>query len=134
MAKECIIMTKPYNNKTGGESHDSDINRKRNQRYCRNQCTAFESKNRRGEKQCPVLSTGCSGQRRTRAKKSAGERSVRGMKCPNCHKQIQEGNFCEMCGAKLKDICDCWVKKEPYNCRQEKCPGYRLLVEEKLYS
>ncbi len=32
---------------------------------------------------------------------------------------------------KLKEVCDCWIKKEPYNCGQEKCPGYRLFAVEK---
>ena len=39
-------------------------------------------------------------------------------------------NFCKGCGEKLKDFCDCWVKKEPYNCGQTLCPGYSLLLKE----
>ena len=56
------------------------------------------------------------------------------MKCPVCGAKEQNGNFCSECSTKLKEVCDCWVKKEPYNCEQEKCPGYRLYVLEKLQS
>ncbi len=39
-------------------------------------------------------------------------------------------NFCQSCSAKLKEVCDCWVKKKPYNCGYDKCPGLQLIVEE----
>ncbi len=42
----------------------------------------------------------------------------------------KEANFCKSCGSKLVKICDCWIKKEPYNCGQGKCPGYRLYTME----
>ena len=41
-------------------------------------------------------------------------------------------NFCGGCGEKLKDFCDCWVKKQPYNCGQNLCPGYSLYLLEKI--
>jgi predicted amidophosphoribosyltransferase len=43
----------------------------------------------------------------------------------------QISNFCINCGTKLVKVCDCWVKKEPYDCGQEKCPGHRLFLEMK---
>ena len=49
-----------------------------------------------------------------------------------CGKENRDGaNFCAECGAKLVEVCDCWVKKEPYNCGQAECPGYRLFLLEK---
>ena len=41
-------------------------------------------------------------------------------------------NFCGGCGEKLDDFCDCWVKKEPYNCGHTLCPGYSLYLLEKI--
>lgn len=52
------------------------------------------------------------------------------VKCPKCDREVPAGNFCALCATKLKEVCDCWIKKEPYNCEQEKCPGYRLYVLE----
>ena len=52
------------------------------------------------------------------------------MKCPNCGREnSQNANFCRGCATKLKEVCDCWVKKEPYNCGLDNCPGYRLFKE-----
>lgn len=49
------------------------------------------------------------------------------MKCRKCRAKNQNGNFCTECGTKLKEVCGCcWIKKEPYNCGEEKCPSYRL--------
>ena len=49
------------------------------------------------------------------------------MECKNCKTECSsKANFCENCGSKLKETCACWIKKEPYNCGEEKCPGYRL--------
>ena len=45
------------------------------------------------------------------------------------HVEVQDGNFCEHCGAKLKEVCDCWVLKKKYNCGFDECKGYRLLIE-----
>ncbi|WP_445297954.1 zinc-ribbon domain-containing protein [Flintibacter sp. HCN-6482] len=57
---------------------------------------------------------------------------MREVECPSCRaKNPDRANFCKSCGTKLKEVCDCWIKKEPYNCGQEKCPGYRLFVVEK---
>jgi hypothetical protein len=53
--------------------------------------------------------------------------------CPNCGQaNCTTSNFCEYCGVKLCDTCpQCWMKeKKPYNCGQEKCPGYRLLTKQ----
>ncbi len=52
------------------------------------------------------------------------------VECPKCGSVGEQGNFCTKCYAKLRTVCDCWVKKEPYNCGQDKCPGYRLFVLE----
>lgn len=52
--------------------------------------------------------------------------------CPECGAENRErANFCVKCGKKLKMICTCWIKKEPYNCGQRECPGYRLFELEK---
>lgn len=48
------------------------------------------------------------------------------MECRKCRAKNQNGNFCTECGTKLKEVCCCWIKKEPYNCGEEKCPSYRL--------
>ena len=49
------------------------------------------------------------------------------MECIKCRAKNQNGNFCTECGTKLKEVCGCcWIKKEPYNCGEEKCPSYRL--------
>lgn len=49
------------------------------------------------------------------------------MKCPKCSNDVQEDNFCAICGAKLQEKCKCWVlKKDNYSCGEESCPGYGL--------
>lgn len=49
------------------------------------------------------------------------------MKCPKCLNDVQEDNFCVICGAKLREKCKCWVlKRDNYSCGQESCPGYGL--------
>lgn len=55
-------------------------------------------------------------------------------KCPKCNSEIYEGkaNFCQHCGAKLKAVCECWIKKDNYNCGESSCPGYHLFLKEKL--
>lgn len=54
------------------------------------------------------------------------------MKCEGCGAENPDSaNFCRKCSRKLREECDCWVKKEPHNCGQEKCPGYRLFAVEK---
>ena len=40
----------------------------------------------------------------------------------------EEANFCRLCSNKLRTVCNCWVKKGPYNCGQRKCPGKNLAV------
>ena len=53
------------------------------------------------------------------------------MICKKCGTDNKESaNFCRMCSTKLQTICECWVKKEPYNCGQGECPGYRLFAME----
>lgn len=53
------------------------------------------------------------------------------MRCKSCGAECGErANFCRKCGTKLREVCDCPIKKEPYNCGQEKCPGYKLFVME----
>lgn len=56
------------------------------------------------------------------------------MTCPNCKSEIfDKDNFCAHCGKKLKDACNCWVKKQDnYNCGESSCPGYGLFRIEKL--
>ena len=49
------------------------------------------------------------------------------VRCPACEACCEaDANFCRSCGAKIRGVCDCWIMKEPYNCGQSKCPGYRL--------
>lgn len=49
------------------------------------------------------------------------------MKCPSCGKENSaQANFCVRCARKLKTVCNCWVKKRPFNCGMDKCPGYKL--------
>ena len=50
--------------------------------------------------------------------------------CPNCNSDVENGNFCSACAWKLKDVCDCWVKKQPHDCGRDWCPGLELLAEE----
>lgn len=53
-------------------------------------------------------------------------------KCAACGQYIDgQDNFCRFCGTKQKEVCKCWIKKQPYNCGQDKCPGYRLFGIEK---
>ena len=52
------------------------------------------------------------------------------MKCPKCSNDVQEDNFCAICGAKLQERCKCWVlKKDNYSCGEESCPGYGLYTD-----
>lgn len=54
--------------------------------------------------------------------------------CKICgHENKDDFNFCIKCGNKLKTVCNCWIKKEPYNCGHKKCPGYGLYRREKLF-
>lgn len=43
--------------------------------------------------------------------------------------EVIDGNFCEHCGAKLKEECNCWVLKKKYNCGFDECKGYKLLID-----
>lgn len=54
------------------------------------------------------------------------------MTCKECSAENSDNaNFCRMCGKKLREVCNCYIKKEPYNCGQDQCPGYRLFLMEK---
>lgn len=46
--------------------------------------------------------------------------------CPFCRHTVVKGNFCAYCGKKLVKRCDCWVKKQKYNCGFSQCPGLNL--------
>lgn len=46
-----------------------------------------------------------------------------------CNTEVTNRNFCDHYGVKLKVICNCWVVKIKYNCRFDKCKGYKLLIE-----
>lgn len=54
------------------------------------------------------------------------------VKCPKCNVEVWDGNFCEHCGAKLKEVCNCWVLKRKYNCSSDTCKGYKLFKEIKM--
>lgn len=43
-------------------------------------------------------------------------------KCPACGsvQASEQDNFCPNCGVKLKQVCECWVKKGSYNCHESK--------------
>lgn len=42
--------------------------------------------------------------------------------CTHCGKVVKKGNFCNKCGKKLANMCDCWLMKRPYHCSFQKCP------------
>lgn len=42
--------------------------------------------------------------------------------CPHCGKVVKKENFCNKCGKKLANMCDCWLMKRPYHCSFQKCP------------
>lgn len=54
------------------------------------------------------------------------------MECPYCGSDTVKvkDNFCGHCGKKLKTVCNCWIKKGSYNCGEDSCQGYELLVKE----
>ena len=47
------------------------------------------------------------------------------VKCKKCGwtEHREEANFCMMCGSKLNEVCNCWVKKCRYSCGENTCPG-----------
>lgn len=52
------------------------------------------------------------------------------MICKTCGTEnADSANFCRQCSAKLRAVCNCWIRKEPYNCGQDQCPGYRLFYQ-----
>jgi hypothetical protein len=56
------------------------------------------------------------------------------IRCKCGHINLKTSNFCGDCGRKLVEVCNCWVKKKPYNCGFEKCPGRDLGIMEKRRS
>lgn len=58
------------------------------------------------------------------------------MKCPICgNTQIKDDdNFCTECGTKVRNTCNCWIKKDNYDCGESSCPGYGLFKIERLRS
>ena len=46
--------------------------------------------------------------------------------CPFCGHTVVKGNFCTYCSKKLVKQCDCWVKKQKYNCGFLQCPGLNI--------
>ena len=58
------------------------------------------------------------------------ERGAEGMICPQCKTENKsDANFCKKCAKKLRQVCNCWVKKDLYDCGHEKCPGFHLILE-----
>lgn len=54
------------------------------------------------------------------------------MKCKKCGGSVSgEDNFCAACGEKLRKMCNCWIKKDNYDCGESSCPGYGLYKLEK---
>ncbi|HBC98711.1 MAG TPA: hypothetical protein DC053_03915, partial [Lachnoclostridium sp.] len=55
------------------------------------------------------------------------------MRCKKCNSEVQDqDNFCMYCGSKLKETCNCWIKKKDnYDCGESSCPGYGLFRLEK---
>jgi len=57
------------------------------------------------------------------------------MKCKKCEGVVsEEDNFCAACGTKLRKMCNCWIKKDNYDCGESSCPGHGLYKLEKLKS
>ena len=54
------------------------------------------------------------------------------VQCPHCGAMVRPGNFCEFCGGKLVETCDCWVLGRPFNCGLAECPALDLLTDPKL--
>ncbi|MCI8387122.1 MAG: zinc-ribbon domain-containing protein [Clostridiales bacterium] len=51
------------------------------------------------------------------------------MKCHKCGAIVErDDNFCTYCGAKLHEVCNCWVLHKRNNCNLKKCPGLMLHV------
>ena len=60
------------------------------------------------------------------------EVSMEFIKCEKCGTKNEDtSNFCGHCGNKLKETCNCWIKKSNYNCGESSCPGYGLFLLEK---
>ena len=59
-------------------------------------------------------------------------RKEKQMRCKECgHKNKEEANFCTYCRSKLRNKCNCWVKKKDnYSCGKSSCPGYAIVIAE----
>ena len=65
-------------------------------------------------------------------KRNRSTKSEALIKCPYCKNLIPEkSNFCPRCRKKVRKVCNCWVKKIPYDCGMDECPGYDLWIIEK---
>lgn len=62
-------------------------------------------------------------------KRQCGNIDVLKVACPHCNKLVKKGNFCNQCGKKMVEICNCWVLRKQYNCGQDKCKGLNLITE-----
>lgn len=55
------------------------------------------------------------------------------MECSHCGAKKQQGNFCSNCGKKMAMECKyCWLKKQSYSCKFERCPDYGVIIFDKL--
>nr|DAZ14928.1 MAG TPA: PROTEIN/RNA Complex, archaeal, ribosomal, 50S, protein.0A [Caudoviricetes sp.] len=47
------------------------------------------------------------------------------MICRECGTECSDtANFCRHCGTKLRTVCNCWMKKGPFNCGLKTCPDW----------
>lgn len=52
------------------------------------------------------------------------------MYCKKCGRKVsKDDNFCGYCSNKLKEVCNCWLTNEPYNCGSDKCRGYEVIAD-----
>ena len=60
-----------------------------------------------------------------------GQKTDKEVFCENCgFGNSPSANFCKSCGEKLRDVCNCWIKKRPYKCGERVCPGFGLYARE----
>ena len=53
--------------------------------------------------------------------------------CPKCGFPAlsKESNFCTRCSTKLVTTCFCWVLNRRFDCKEDHCPGFKVLVKTK---